>query len=90
MQDYAFTASDYPVIISIENHCNQSHQTTMAKVFRAVFKDLLPKENLVEQEGRARLPSPEELKGKIILKGSNKVPIACVAHQLVTLAISAL
>ena len=44
----------------------------MAKIFRAIFDDMLPKEDLVELEGRARLPSPQELQGKIILKGSYK------------------
>ena len=45
----------------------------MAKIFRAIFEERLPKENLVELEGRQRLPSPEELQGKIILKGTSKV-----------------
>ena len=34
--------------------------------------DILPSENLVETEGRERLPSPQELQGKIILKGTFK------------------
>ena len=33
---------------------------------------MLPREDLVELEGRERLPSPQELQGKIILKGSYK------------------
>ncbi len=45
----------------------------MAKIFRAIFDEMLPKEDLVELEGRERLPSPQELQGKIILKGSYKV-----------------
>ena len=44
----------------------------MAKIFNAIFDDMLPKEDLVELEGRERLPSPQELQGKIILKGSYK------------------
>ena len=59
-------------MISIENHCNQAHQTKMAAIFTAVFEDMLPKENLVELEGRKRLPSPEELRKKIILKSTVK------------------
>ena len=72
MQEYAFTSSIYPLIISIENHCNKGHQAKMAKIFRAIFDEMLPEENLVELEGRERLPSPQELQGKIILKGSYK------------------
>ena len=72
MQDYAFRSSPYPVVISIENHCNKSHQAKMAKIFRAIFDEMLPKEDLVELEGRERLPSPEELREKIILKSPVK------------------
>ena len=44
----------------------------MAAIFRAVFDDMLPKENLVELTGRTRLPSPEELQMKVILKSTIK------------------
>ena len=47
----------------------------MAKIFRAIFDEMLPKEDLVELEERERLPSPQELHGKIILKGSYKVQL---------------
>lgn len=73
MQDYAFTASFFPLIISIENHCSSAQQAKMAKIFQAVMGDVLPKENLCEKEDRIRLPSPQELQGKIILKGSFKL-----------------
>ncbi len=71
-QDYAFRTSLYPVIISIENHCSGDQQSKMAKIFRAIMGDLLPSENLVESEVRERLPSPQDLQGKILLKGSFK------------------
>ena len=44
----------------------------MALIFRAVFGDMLPQEDLIELEERDRLPSPEELRRKIILKSSVK------------------
>ena len=50
----------------------------MAKIFRAIFDEMLPKEDLVELEGRERLPSPQELQGKIILKGSFKVQLIAI------------
>jgi len=51
----------------------------MAKIFHAVMGDVLVLENLVELEGRERLPSPQELQGKIILKGSFKQEVGvCV------------
>lgn len=67
----------YPLIISIENHCNSAQQAKMATIFVQELKDqlgqsLLPTENLVEglDSSRRRLPSPLELQGKILLKGS--------------------
>ncbi len=60
------------MIISIENHCTGEQQSKMAKIFRAIMGDLLPSENVVEIEGRERLPSPLELQGKVLLKGSFK------------------
>ena len=73
LQDYGFTSSIYPVIISIENHCNKTQQSRMARIFRAIFDEMLPdKVELMEVDGRERLPSPQELQGKIILKGSYK------------------
>jgi len=75
IKEYAFRTSYYPVIISIENHCSPVQQSKMAKIFHAVMGDVLVLENLVELEGRERLPSPQELQGKIILKGSFKQEI---------------
>lgn len=56
----------YPVVLSIEEHCPIEHQMQMARIFREVFQDKLlmePVELMAEQ-----LPSPMQLKGKIILK----------------------
>lgn len=56
----------YPVILSIEEHCPIEQQRQMARIFRDVFGDKLltePVEQMAEQ-----LPSPTQLKGKIILK----------------------
>ena len=46
----------------------------MAKIFLDVFKDKLVQKNLVEEERLDRLPSPDNLKKKIILKGRRKPP----------------
>ena len=43
----------------------------MAEIFQKVFGNKLVTKNLVEENNLNRLPSPEELKGKIILKGRN-------------------
>ena len=49
-----------------------SVQVRMAEIFQEVFGNKLVKENLVELYGLDRLPSPHELQGKIILKGTEK------------------
>ena len=79
--------SHYPLIISIENHCNDQQQTRMAKIFVDELRDflgqsMLATENLVEgkDSSRRRLPSPLELQGKILLKGSYREH---VSHKIV-------
>ena len=40
----AFQASDYPVILSFENHCNRNNQEKMAKYSAKAFGKMLLKE----------------------------------------------
>ncbi|XP_030646417.1 1-phosphatidylinositol 4,5-bisphosphate phosphodiesterase gamma-2-like [Chanos chanos] len=66
INDHAFVTSEYPVVLSIEEHCCVDQQRQMARIFKDVFQDKLltePVELIAEQ-----LPSPTQLKGKIILK----------------------
>ena len=42
----------------------------MAEIFTDIFGDKLAKQNLVELNNLDRLPSPHQLQGKIILKGT--------------------
>ena len=46
IRDTAFVASDYPIILSFENHCNRNNQLKMAKYCIDIFGDLLLKEPL--------------------------------------------
>ncbi|XP_026157484.1 1-phosphatidylinositol 4,5-bisphosphate phosphodiesterase delta-4 [Mastacembelus armatus] len=64
---YAFKVSDYPVILSIENHCSVEQQRVMAQHLNHILGDKLLKSTL---DGKVPigLPSPEDLKGKILLK----------------------
>ncbi|XP_043078265.1 1-phosphatidylinositol 4,5-bisphosphate phosphodiesterase delta-4 [Puntigrus tetrazona] len=66
--NYAFKASQYPVILSIENHCSVEQQKVMAQHLTHILGDKLLKSPL---DGKipTGLPSPEDLKGKILLKG---------------------
>uniref|UniRef100_A0A671V995 Phosphoinositide phospholipase C n=1 Tax=Sparus aurata TaxID=8175 RepID=A0A671V995_SPAAU len=65
--NYAFKVSEYPVILSIENHCSVEQQRVMAQHLNHILGNKLLKSTL---DGKAPigLPSPEDLKGKILLK----------------------
>ncbi|XP_003785003.1 1-phosphatidylinositol 4,5-bisphosphate phosphodiesterase delta-4 [Otolemur garnettii] len=65
---YAFQASDYPVILSLENHCSWEQQQTMARHLTETLGEQLLSITL---DGllSSQLPSPEELRRKILVKG---------------------
>ncbi|XP_023810622.1 1-phosphatidylinositol 4,5-bisphosphate phosphodiesterase eta-2-like isoform X3 [Oryzias latipes] len=69
---YAFTKSQYPVILSIENHCTVPQQKKMAEYLRDVLQEKLDLTCINVCECK-KLPSPEILKGKILIKGK-KLP----------------
>ena len=62
----AWSAYRYPVILSIENHCSVEQQHVMAQYMIDIFGDMLHSER--RDENRPSLPSPEELKYKILIK----------------------
>ncbi|KAL1257010.1 hypothetical protein QQF64_012555 [Cirrhinus molitorella] len=66
INDHAFATSEYPVVLSIEEHCDIKQQKKMAQIFRDVFQDKLLTEPLEPEADD--LPSPNQLKGKIIIK----------------------
>merc|ERR1719278_63045 len=66
IKPYAFRASPYPVILSIENHLSMEQQDTMAVMMKDIFGSLLYTEEVDVDKGC--LPSPEELKYKILIK----------------------
>uniref|UniRef100_A0AAZ3QMW6 Phosphoinositide phospholipase C n=1 Tax=Oncorhynchus tshawytscha TaxID=74940 RepID=A0AAZ3QMW6_ONCTS len=87
----AFVNSDMPVILSIENHCSLPQQRKMAEIFKTVFGDKLVTKFLFESDfsDDPLLPSPLQLKGKILLKNkklkAHQAPVDIVkqkAHQL--------
>ncbi|ODN84111.1 hypothetical protein L202_00124 [Cryptococcus amylolentus CBS 6039] len=63
---YGFVASPYPVIISAEIHCTYEQQTRLAQILKEVFGERLVTTPLAQ--GFTELPSPEQLKGKILFK----------------------
>ncbi|KAL3841781.1 hypothetical protein ACJMK2_019882 [Sinanodonta woodiana] len=69
IRDYAFVASPYPVILSIENHCSKEQQEVMANILMRTFGKSLYAPDVLPSSP----PSPHELKEKIIVKGK-KLP----------------
>ncbi|XP_077604736.1 1-phosphatidylinositol 4,5-bisphosphate phosphodiesterase delta-4 isoform X3 [Crocuta crocuta] len=65
---YAFQTSDYPVILSLENHCSWEQQQVIAQHLTEILGEQLLSTTL---DGLlpTQLPSPEELRGKILVKG---------------------
>ncbi|XP_002742254.1 1-phosphatidylinositol 4,5-bisphosphate phosphodiesterase gamma-1-like [Saccoglossus kowalevskii] len=66
IKEHAFATSEYPVILSIENHCSLPQQRKMASAFQEVFGDMLLSQPI--DRDATMLPSPNQLKRKVILK----------------------
>ncbi|KAJ5789852.1 uncharacterized protein N7518_006863 [Penicillium psychrosexuale] len=63
---YAFITCDFPLILSLEVHCNPEQQLAMVKIMKETFKERLILEPLMTN--CYILPSPEELKGRVLVK----------------------
>ncbi|KAM6957704.1 1-phosphatidylinositol 4,5-bisphosphate phosphodiesterase delta-3-A-like [Aplochiton taeniatus] len=73
INQYAFKASPYPIILSLENHCSVEQQAVMAKHLRTILGKKLLAKPLFDQPLKD-LPSPEELRGRILVKGKKEIP----------------
>ena len=69
IKEHAFSASPYPVIITLEDHLTPDLQAKVAQMVTQTFQDILfyPKSECLQE-----FPSPEELKYRIII--STKPP----------------
>ncbi|KAG5373157.1 1-phosphatidylinositol 4,5-bisphosphate phosphodiesterase 1 [Yarrowia sp. C11] len=66
IRKYGFIASPNPLILSLEIHCSASNQLKVVDILKSTFG-----ENLVTQpiiSGAFNLPSPEELKHRVLIK----------------------
>ncbi|KAF2269924.1 1-phosphatidylinositol-4,5-bisphosphate phosphodiesterase 1 [Lojkania enalia] len=66
IERYAFCQSPYPLTLSLEVHCNPDQQVIMAQIMIDEFGDKLLRQPLDAES--SVLPSPEELRGKILIK----------------------
>ena len=63
---YAFDSSDYPLILSLEVHCNAKQQQAMVDIMTKELGEWLVTEPLMTNV--YTLPSPEDLKSRILVK----------------------
>ncbi|XP_036938060.1 1-phosphatidylinositol 4,5-bisphosphate phosphodiesterase delta-3-A-like [Acanthopagrus latus] len=71
INEYAFKASPYPLILSLENHCSVEQQAVMARHLRSILGEKLLTKPLKEVDPH-KLPSPEDLQLKILVKGKKE------------------
>ncbi|MBN3324626.1 PLCH1 phosphodiesterase, partial [Atractosteus spatula] len=73
---FAFVNNEYPVILSIENHCSIQQQKKIAQYLKEIFGEKLDLVGIFTRDSK-QLPSPNVLKGKILIKGKRLPP--CLA-----------
>uniref|UniRef100_A0A673J3Q5 Phosphoinositide phospholipase C n=1 Tax=Sinocyclocheilus rhinocerous TaxID=307959 RepID=A0A673J3Q5_9TELE len=75
---YAFVASEFPLILCLENHCSLMQQKVMFQHLKKILGDKIHADppNLEDNY----LPSPSDLKGKILLKGK-KLASNCTGSE---------
>ncbi|XP_056153961.1 inactive phospholipase C-like protein 2 [Lampris incognitus] len=64
---FAFVASEYPLILCIENHCSLQQQKAVLQHLVRILGEKLYMDPPVE--GEWYLPAPHSLRGRILLKG---------------------
>uniref|UniRef100_A0A803TZS0 Phosphoinositide phospholipase C n=1 Tax=Anolis carolinensis TaxID=28377 RepID=A0A803TZS0_ANOCA len=64
---YAFLVSNYPLLLSLENHCSPRQQEVIADYLTSILGDKLVT-STIDDKMPNELPSPEALKFKILIK----------------------
>lgn len=80
---YAFLASPYPVVLSVEVHCELEQQDKLAAILHETLGDRLVCKRIDEMEhdkDLEKLPSPADLKGRFLIKVSTVHPRAIDLH----------
>ncbi|KAL2022275.1 hypothetical protein VTK56DRAFT_5673 [Thermocarpiscus australiensis] len=65
IRDYGFVVTDTPLIVSLEVHCSPEQQETMVAIMKETWQPFLLPET---EEDAKHLPSPAELRNKILVK----------------------
>ena len=66
IKEYAFCRSEYPLILSVENHCSVEYQNKMASHLVNILGEALFTEPV--DMNKHELPSPEFFRNKILIK----------------------
>ncbi|KAI6189843.1 Phosphoinositide phospholipase C [Aphelenchoides bicaudatus] len=76
IKETAFVRTDFPLILSFENHCSKSNQLKIAKYCMEIFGDMLLTKPLDDYplEPGVPLPSPNRLRNKILIKNKRLKP----------------
>lgn len=70
INDNGHNASEYPVIVTLENHASKETRAVMANIMRSIFKEKLWAP--ASDANRNSWPSPAALKGRIIIRDKIK------------------
>ncbi|XP_046871227.1 1-phosphatidylinositol 4,5-bisphosphate phosphodiesterase zeta-1-like [Hypomesus transpacificus] len=73
VEQHAFEVSPYPVILSLENHCTPGQQEVMANYLTSILGGKLC--SCLDLTTLIELPSPEDLKYKILIKNKKLSPV---------------
>ncbi|KXN88962.1 1-phosphatidylinositol 4,5-bisphosphate phosphodiesterase 1 [Leucoagaricus sp. SymC.cos] len=77
---YAFITSPYPLVISAEVHCGLRQQDMIVDIMKEVFGEKLIQAPVENRPKLDKLPSPEELKCKILFKARSPLPSLSSRH----------
>ncbi|KAI1724955.1 phosphatidylinositol-specific phospholipase c, X domain-containing protein [Ditylenchus destructor] len=77
---YAFQINPYPVILTLENHVGLVQQRVMTDIFKEILGDKLyiPPDDAATKP----LPSPHQLKNKILLRGKTSAILAAISPAI--------
>jgi phosphatidylinositol phospholipase C, delta len=68
IRDSAFTATDLPLIVSLETHTNHEQQQIMVDIMKEAWGEFLVDPKEAAKIGFDTLPSPDSLRRKILIK----------------------
>ena len=72
LADSGFVASPYPLILSLEMHCCWEQQLKIAAILKMALGERLLTAPSLEPGTDAPLPSPEALRGKVLVKAKRR------------------